>query len=447
MLKRFLGFVVVGTLLLGFGWLFHLNPAQIELHVTPSKTYTLPLPLLVLGSFLAGASAIFLLALVREAQWTLSDRRRRRIEGQKAKGRALVAAGRDQLWHGHPERAKRMLRRASAGERDVESLAVLGETALAAGRSEEARIVLEDALAIHADHPRLLALRASVSARESEWREATALLERAVAGEPDSPRLCAALRDAYVRERRWGEAVRAEDRYVALLRTPREVEAERPRMLGLRYEHALELDPPEESVHALRDLLRRNPAFVPAAIALGDTLRHLDRSREAGSVWLRTARLRPEPVLLARIESLYRELGQPSKVLTLYRSFPGRPPVLVEGLIRFLLAEGAIEEAAAELDRAEASLPERSRALLRGEIERRRGKSELALDALRMAFESAPGDTLPHACGVCGRSFLGWIPRCSGCGAWDSVEAAGGASAESAITRRDPGLLRRLMGR
>src|SRR2546423_1859140 len=115
MLKRFLGFVVVGTLLLGFGWLFHLNPAQIELHVTPSKTYTLPLPLLVLGSFLAGASAIFLLALVREAQWTLSDRRRRRIEGKKAKGRALVAAGRDQLWHGHPERAKRLLRRASVG--------------------------------------------------------------------------------------------------------------------------------------------------------------------------------------------------------------------------------------------------------------------------------------------------------------------------------------------
>src|SRR2546423_5732908 len=126
MLKRFLGFVVVGTLLLGFGWLFHLNPAQIELHVTPSKTYTLPLPLLVLGSFLAGASAIFLLALVREAQWTLSDRRRRRIEGKKAKGRALVAAGRDQLWHGHPERAKRMLRRASVGERDVEALAGVG---------------------------------------------------------------------------------------------------------------------------------------------------------------------------------------------------------------------------------------------------------------------------------------------------------------------------------
>ena len=47
MLKRFLGFVVVGTLLLGFGWLFHLNPAQIELHVTPTKTYTLPLLLLV----------------------------------------------------------------------------------------------------------------------------------------------------------------------------------------------------------------------------------------------------------------------------------------------------------------------------------------------------------------------------------------------------------------
>jgi len=306
--------------------------------------------------------------------------------------------------------------------------------------------VLEDALAIHADHPRLLALRASLSARESEWREATTLLERAVAAEPDSLRLVASLRDAYVRERRWADAVRVEDRYVALARTPQEAEAERARMLGLRYEQALDLEDPEDSVRALRDLLGRDPAFVPAAVSLGDTLRHLDRPREAGRAWLRTAQLRPEPVLLARIESLFRDLGQSSKVLALYRRFEPRPPVLAEGFVRFLIAEGSIDEAAAELDRVEAGLSERSRALLRAEIERRRGKPELALEALHAAYDAAPSDALPHACAACGRSFLGWIPRCSGCGAWNSVQASGGV-AEDTLARREPGLLRRLMRR
>ena len=446
MLKRFLGFVVIGTLLLGFGWLFHLNPAQIELHVTPSKSYSLPLPLLVLGSLMAGAFAIFVLALVREAQWTLFDRRRRRIEARTAKGRALIAAGRDQLWHGRPERAKRMLRRAPATQRDPESLGVLAETALAAGRHDEARSVLEDALATHTAHPRLLALRASLSARDSEWREATILLERAVAAEPDSLRLATALRDAYVRERRWAEAVSAEDRYVALLRTPQETEGERARMLGLRYEQAIDSEAPEETVRLLRDLLWRDPAFVPAAISLGDTLRHLDRAREAGRVWLRAAQIRPEPVLLGRIESLFRELGQSHKVLALYRRFEPRPPALAEGYVRFLIAEGSIDEAAAELDRAAAGLSERSRALLRAEIERRRGNAESALEAVHAAYDAPVADALPHACAVCGRSFLGWIPRCSGCGAWDSVHAAG-AGVDTPIVRPEPGFLRRLIGR
>jgi len=444
MLKRFLGFVVVGGLLLGFGWLFHLNPAQIELHLTSTRVYSLPLPLLVLGSFLAGASAIFLLALVREAQWTLFDRRRRRIEAKNAKGRALVAAGRDLLWHGRPERAQRMLRRASAAQRDVESLAALGETALAAGRADEARVILEEALAIHGDHPRLLALRASASARESEWREASVLLERAVAAEPDSLRLAVALRDAYVRERRWADAVRAEDRYVALLSTPQDAEGERTRMLGLRYEQALDLDTPEATARALSDLLWRDPTFVPAAIALGDTLRHLGRPREAARVWTRSARLRPEPVLLSRIESVQRELGQPSRVVGLYRALNARSPALVETFVRFLIEQGSVEEAAAELDATGASLAERDRALLRAEIERRRGHAEPALDGLRAAFDAAPGEALPHTCRSCGRSFLGWIPRCTGCGTWDSVAAAG--AMEETAPRREPSLLRRLIG-
>ena len=38
MLKRFLGFVLVGALLLGFGMLFYMNPAIVELHVTASRS-------------------------------------------------------------------------------------------------------------------------------------------------------------------------------------------------------------------------------------------------------------------------------------------------------------------------------------------------------------------------------------------------------------------------
>ena len=428
MLKRFLRFLALAALLLALGGFFYLNPAVVELHVTPTRSVSLPLPLLLLASFLAGAGAIFVLALTREVQWTLADRRRRSSEAAAAKARALVATGRDLLWHGRSELAKRVLRRASGRPEDAESLAVLAETALAADRSDEARPIVEHALAVHPDHPRLLALLATVYARENEWRTATNLLERAAGIEPESPRLAAALRDAYVRERRWAEAVRAEDRYFALLRSPDQVAAERARMLGLRYELALDHESADDRIHDLYGLFRSDPAFLPAAVSLGDALHPLGRLREAGRVWLRTARLRPVPVLLARLESLYREVGRPKKIVALYRRLRRRSdsPLLLCRLVRFLLAEGATEEAVAELAAASPGIAEKPEAqLLRGEIERVRGNADLALEAFRAAYDSAGMARVPYLCSACGRSLSDWEARCVGCGEWDSLQVSG----------------------
>ncbi len=449
MLKRFLAFVVLGALLLGFGVLFYMNPAIVELHVTPSRSYSLPLPLLVLASLLAGAAAIFVLALVREGQWTLRERRRKRREARTAKNRALVAAGRELLWHDRPGPAKRVLRRAPASERDVEALAALAETSLRADRNDEARMVVEDALAIHPDDPRLLAVLASVAARENEWRRASGLLERAAAADPDSVRLAVSLRDAYARERRWADALREEDRYLALLREPRDLESERPRRLGLRYELALSRDRPEEVVAELYGLLRDEPGFVPAAVSLGDTLRHLGRDREAGRVWLRAARLRPMPVLLGRIESLYRDLGQPNKVTAIYRrlqtggaSFPR-----AARLVRFLLTQGAVEEAAAALESAVSAGNEAEAALLRGEIERRRDNPSAALESFHVAFDAWPEDGRLHLCAVCGRSVAAWLARCPGCGGWDSLRLPNEGETPPAVAGTLGALFRRLVAR
>jgi lipopolysaccharide biosynthesis regulator YciM len=319
-----------------------------------------------------------------------------------------------------------VLRRTPTDTRDAESLAVLAETALAADRLDEARVLVEDSLAVHPDHPRLLALLATVSARQNEWRAATNLLERAVGVEPASPRLAAALRDAYARERRWAEAVRAEVGYLALLKRPDQIVAERARLLGLRYELALDRASADDRIKELYGLLWGAPAFLPAAISLGDALQFLGRLREAARVWLRAARIRPAPVLLERLESLYRELGRPKKMVAVYRRLRRRSdsPLLLRRLVRFLLAEGAIEEAAAEIATASPKIADDFETqLLRGEVERVRGNTDLALEAFRAAYDSVSTDHVSYLCSTCGRRSSDWEPRCPGCGAWDSLGA------------------------
>jgi lipopolysaccharide biosynthesis regulator YciM len=427
MLKRFLGFVVLGSLLLGVGFFFYLNPAVVEVHITSSRGYALPLPFLLLASFLAGATGVFVLALVRETQWTLAERRWRRSEARTRQIRALVAAGRELLWHGRAERAKRIkriLRRAPAEQRGVDSTVMLAETALAADRDEEAKLVLEEGLAVYPDDPRILASLAQVHARDGDWRDATTLLERAVAREPDSPRLTASLRDGYIHERRWEQALRTEERYLAMRQRPQRLAEEHRRLLGLRYEVALAREDPQESVRELYAILRGTPGYLPAAVSLGDLLSRLGRPTEAASVWLRAAQARPLPALLSRLESIYRELGRPAKVVALYRRLRRRAdsPALTRRLVRFLLDEGSLDEAAGEL--ASASVNGVALALLRAEIERRRGHSELALRALQAATDGIAGDSEQSTCEECGRSFLRWEARCPRCGNWDTLVAS-----------------------
>src|SRR5258708_2351621 len=119
MLKRFLGFVLIGALVIGVGVLFQWIPGAVEFRWTRSRSFSLPLPLLLLASLFTGAAAIFLLALVRETQWTLAERRRARLEARRQRAHSHVAAGRNWLWHGRPDRAKRAIVRAPATQRRV----------------------------------------------------------------------------------------------------------------------------------------------------------------------------------------------------------------------------------------------------------------------------------------------------------------------------------------
>ncbi len=426
MLRRFFAFLVVGALLLAVGYLFYLNPAIVEFRLSSTRSFSFPLPLLLLASFLAGAGAIFMLALFRETQWTVAERLRKRREARAARIRDAVATGRSLLWHGRADHGKRVLRKAPAESRGVESVLLLAENAIAADRLDEARTALEEGLALHPADPRMLALLADVHLRVSDWRTATGLLERAAAIEPDSPRVVASLRDSYVHERRWPEALHAEDVYLGLVRRPADVTRERRRQLGLRYELAMARETTEESIRDLYALLRSDPAFVPAAVSLGDLLRGSGRAAEAGRVWLRAARSRPEPVLLARIESVYRELGRSSKVSALYRTLRQRSEHdwLIPRHARFLLESGDAEAAALELRAAgTAQVDGVAVQLLRGEIERRRGHAEVSLAAFAEAVESASDGSRRAFCTECGRAAAQWESRCAGCGQWDVLTA------------------------
>jgi tetratricopeptide (TPR) repeat protein len=320
-----------------------------------------------------------------------------------------------------------VLRRQLRSPEGLEATLSLAEASLDGEVPGEAIELLEGSRKTYATEPRLLALLARAYRQIGQPHPATVCLEQAVALAPKSPRLLAELRDAYAAEGRWAEALRTEDSLLTSLRRPDQILAEQPRIRALRYEAALVADGNAAVVRELRSIHARDPAFVPAAVSLGDGLKHSGQFREASRVWLRTVRLRPEPVLLSRIESLFKELERPKKVLALYRRLRRRGdslPLLLRH-VRFLVSEGRVNEAAEELEQAGARFSHVSELqALWGEVHRLRGNSDKALEAFRRALENQLALEAPVHCGRCARAVTEWQARCPGCGAWDSLQSA-----------------------
>jgi len=423
MWKRFLAFLLAAPLFIGFGYLFYLNPAVIELRVSATRSYSLPLPLLLLMAFLAGAAVIFALALLRETQWTLAEARRRRRDRRLQADRETLATGRRLQWEGRPEQALRVLRKPPGAAEPLDRLLLLGESALASQHPEEARAAAEEALARHGDQPEVHTLLSTAFHRLGEKTLSLAHLEKAATLDPESPRLLGALRDRYAGEGRWADALRVEEALLSRLRAADQVVAEQPLVQGLRFEAALSADGDSTVVERLRGVLAQHPDFLPAAVALGDRLRLVKRDDEAARVWERSATRRPLPILLSRLETLHRERRQTTRLISLYRRLLRRAdqPSVRLALARVLAAEVKHDEAAEVLSSAGAHY-ERLPAFheVWATVHRARGDVRAAFGSLERAFALSPPPT--YACRRCGRTEPEWLSRCPGCGTWDSLD-------------------------
>jgi lipopolysaccharide biosynthesis regulator YciM len=115
--------------------------------------------------------------------------------------------------------------------------------------------------------------------------------------------------------------------------------------------------------------------------------------------------------------------------------------------VRFLLDQGAVEEASSVLSSTPSAGDGVEGALLRGEIERRRQNPSAALESLRAAFDAWPEDKHPHLCSACGRGVAGWLARCPGCSGWNVLHPADEPSTAPPPAPSMGTLLRRLVAR
>ncbi len=253
---------------------------------------------------------------------------------------------------------------------------------------------------------------------------------RAAADSPREPARAASAqagRDALIERGRFAEALEIQARVVqAAAREERA--AEGIVLAGLHYEigrERLEKEDRAGAISQLKDALRAQPDFVPAALLLGEAHLKAGEPREALRVWERAAEgAQPALPVLSRIEQLHRSEGRPTRMISLYQDALARQPdnlALAFGLGRVYFELAMLDEAAEQFQKMEVRAPELPliHAYL-GAIMERRGQFRDAMEEYRRALRESDRIEWPHRCAACGAAHARWVDRCPTCRRWNT---------------------------
>jgi tetratricopeptide (TPR) repeat protein len=391
----------------------------------------------LLGSLAIGAAGVAL-------AWAVRSGRQRRARNEERRGerrrRALEEAHRAGLEAAIRGRLPRALAcQEQVLELEPEHLGALAAAADALrmlGRPAEALELRERLLALRpGDADVLLALAEDHRAR-GDLGLAAGALERALAARPEEPEVVArGLLETRLEAGDTARALEAHARWAKLARDrpPEEVALERAALETRQAVREAQEGRWREAQAVLRRVLKRQPDFVPAALALAHA--QVLEGNEAGAVttWVEGYERTREGAFLVAAEEHF--LGSPSDdddsierasaALAAMRRFAacsGERPQAIAFLGKLQTRLEMLEEAAETLDSVRESFPENPTfTYYAARIAEKRGKGGVAAAWYRGILKAMDVLRPVYRCGACEAVGETHADRCRSCGRWGRV--------------------------
>lgn len=391
----------------------------------------LPVGLTLILFLVAGVVITLLAGLTREASRMMEGWRQRRasrtgeeIEEEYARGLSAVVEGREDEALAH---FRAVLERDS---RHFNTLLKLGEVLRLQDRVDEAIEYHRKAHHLKEDDTRPLYALVEDYEAKGDLERARTVLSRILALKRDSVSARRKLRSLLVKERDWARALAAHQQVEkrANPKDPRDTSESRFGA-GIRYEMAAESlaeGKPKDAAAALRKLLKDEPHFIPAHVALGEALRAQGLHAEAVEAWFHGFETTGSPIFLTVLEEHFLSQEQPLAAIEGLKRCVARArkdtiPRFYLGKLYFRLE--MLDDALAILQSLEgrASYAPTLHYLL-GRIHERRRNARDAAHEYRKVIKEMDLVQLEYRCSACRATRADWAPRCAHCGEWNTVE-------------------------
>jgi lipopolysaccharide biosynthesis regulator YciM len=265
--------------------------------------------------------------------------------------------------------------------------------------------------------------------KAGRWSEALRYLDEAL--DLDEANLTAMYRkrDILEKQGRWDDVVSLQKSILKREHSEKDKKREQQNLIGYEYEygrHSIENNQLEKAEKAFKSILRTDKDFIPATLGIAEVLLQKGESEEAINVLEKNYESTASKIVLARLEDLLISLGEPSRLIRIYRAGISRNPndpvtkfFLGKLFYRLEMIDDAFETLSG-IDTGGVSYPELH--MLVGNLNLRKKQLEKAVAEFKKAADIKTAFRLPYCCSHCGYRADDWSGRCPDCRNWSTYQ-------------------------
>ena len=419
--------VLIGAI----AYLTFLNQGYLTLHLTKEYSFESPIVALILFSMAFGGLLVATGVGVRGIkglfrQWKTSSRQKRETKTQEAYSVALNAL----LAKRYDEATRLLERLLEIDPTHVQGLWRLGNLRRQEKNYGEAIRLHRKARSLNEQDREVLIALIKDLEEAQRLEEAIGVLGDLLKADERNLMALAWTRDLYIRLNKWEEAHQIQEKILKVPLPAEDLEREQSVYVGIKYEVGrLHLDKGmlDQARKYLKGTIKLDRRFLPGYVGLGEASiqeGHLDHAAE---LWEKAYRQTANLVLLHRLEDLFVEIGEPERILRIYREAVAENPS--DRVLRFYLGklyyrlemlEDAFEQLSG-IDLGDDRFPDFHK--LMGSLYLRQGDPQAAAEEFKKALNFRKQVVVPYHCSTCDYQTKKWTGRCPQCGQWDRLEA------------------------
>lgn len=411
--------------------LFSINNHEVTTIKVPfGSVYEIPKIALILISSGIGFLATLFLFAVRDTKkfidnWQYQKERKQDIKVQELYSKALNA-----LLGRNEESASAALVGILKEKPDhIDALLRLGDIACTEEDYQKAHAYYQKANHIQPKKLETLFALEGLMEMTGRWPEAMKYLEDIL--DIDDGNLSAMYKKRGILERqgRWDELICLQKAILKHEHSEKDKKREHQNLVGYKYEYgrySIENNQIEKAKKAFKTVLCLDKDFIPAILGLAEVMLIEGDSEEAVNLLEKSYENTHSTIVLARLEDLLISLGEPSRLIRIYKSSISKQPN--DPVIKFFLGKlfyrlEMIDDAFETLsgiDTGGVLYPELHQVL--GSLYMRKKQNEKAAQEFRKAMDMKLSLRLPYCCRQCGHAAEEWSGRCHDCKVWGTYQ-------------------------